>query len=476
VTSQVAAAAYYLSYVVTVSGDSTVRNVYLMKQGTTDPIRTYTAPADPSTWPSGVESLAYYLAFKDADGAVQSVDGSSNHLVLLNKSIQAFTDPTNDKDVVIQGSYRGDTIDLSGTATDTFSSNIYKKSYGTDVRVTIKGNQGTDTITGHEGSDFVQGQGSPDIISTGGGNDKIFIGGVASATAETIDGGADTDTVVVTLHGADATVSINANAESLTLLSAPGTWTGDEFESSGQYTSDYTLSVNSDGKLQVVSESGSSTYSSSGNTSVLTSIEQIEIRMAGSGERFTGTLGVGTTENDNLTAGDVLWALGGDDNISVVSDSVVFAGAGDDILTLASSYMFNAENSALLLGGAGIDTLKLSDTAQPTTPSSSWNFDFQQFEIFDMTGAGNNTLATSVQDLLGQGNTTLNLWGIEGGDGKLQFMAKGDSGDTVEFQGGTFSAQPTTATVNGTVFDVWTDSESNLQLLLQQGVTVIPVL
>ena len=474
VTSQDDAATYYLNYVVTGSGNDTARSVLLMKQGEANAIRTYTVPVNTSAWPDGIESLAYYLAFKDADGVVQSVNGSSSDLVLLHKTVQAFADPTNDKDVVIQGSYRGDTIDLSGTNPDTSSSNTYRKAYDADVRVTIKGNQGGDTITGHDGVDFVLGQGGADVISTGGGNDKIFISGVASSTAETIDGGTGTDSVVVTLHGANESYLIDSTTESLTLQSAQGSWVDGVFTASGGYTSDYTLSVNADNKLQLASERGSSTYSSAGNTSVLTSIEQLEVRLSGSSSRFTAAVGVGTADADTLTAGDVFWALGGDDNISVVTDSVVFAGAGNDTVTLASSYMFSASNSAVLLGGAGIDTLKLSDSAVPTTPNSNWNFEARQFEVFDMTGAGNNALQFKAKDVLNQGNTTFNLWNIDGGDKKQQFMVRGDSGDTLQMDRNTWSKGSTSATVSGTEFEVWSDSDNHtVQLLVQQGVTVL---
>jgi VCBS repeat-containing protein len=451
VTTAADAAQYYLS---TSPANGTVS---LMKAGVAVEGYTYTVPGKASDWPDGVESLVYHLTYKDSHGDVQFANYSA---VQLWKSVETFTDAVNPNDIVVQGSYLSDTIDLS--------------SYGSTQRVTVKAGSGNDIITGHSGTDIVLGQGGNDTINTGAGNDKIFLG----SGIDTIDGGTGTDTLVIQMHGAQAkAANASATNQSFDLQSANGSWVSGSFvtDASG-YTSDYTFSFSeTTGKVSVAADSASGL---SGSTSSVTGIEQLEIRFTNNNERDNALFTVGTTGDDTLTANGVVWARAGNDTINVVGDSVVFAGDGDDTVILASTDLFDATQSSYLFGGNGIDTLKLSDSAPPTTPSGNWGINTQQFEIFDMTGAGSNTFRFSTSLLLNQGNTVKDIWGsLAGYSGMQQFMAKGDSVDTVSFVNTGWVKADTTTTVNSTVFDIWTYADSSLQVLLQHGIqTTTPVI
>ncbi|PUE29292.1 hypothetical protein B9Z39_04280 [Limnohabitans sp. JirII-29] len=451
VTTAAEASQYSLGYL------SATHTVPLLKSGSIVSGYTYTVPATASDWPDGVESLVYHLRYKDSNGEVQDVSNSARQLW---KSVQTFTDAVNIDDIVVQGTYLNDTIDLS--------------SYNSTQRVTVKAGTGDDTITGHSGIDIVVGQGGNDTINTGAGNDKILMG----SGTDTIDGGTGTDTLVVQLHGAQArAANASATNQSFDLQSANGSWVNGVFVANASgYTSDYTFSFSeATGKVSVVADSASGLS----GTSSVTGIEALEMRFTNNNERANALVNIGTTDADTLTADGVVWARAGNDTINVVGDSVVFAGDGDDTVILASTDLFDSTNSSYLVGGSGIDTLKLSDSAPPTTSSGSWGINTQQFEVYDMTGAGNNTFRFSTSLLLNQGNTEKDIWGsLAGYSGMQQFMTKGDSVDTVSFVNTGWVKADTTATVNSTVFDIWTNATSGVQLLIQSGMktNVAPVL
>ncbi|PIT79768.1 S-layer family protein [Limnohabitans sp. JirII-31] len=455
VTTAADAAQYSLGYASSGSGASVTRYVSLLKDGSIVSGYTYTVPSTTSDWPDGIESLVYHLTYKDSNSEVQFADHSA---VQLWKSVETFTDAVNTNDIVVQGSYLNDTIDLS--------------SYTSDQRVTVKAGFGNDIITGHSGTDIVLGQGGNDTISTGAGNDKILIG----SGTDTIDGGTGTDTLAVQLHGAESR-AFNASAtnQSFDLQSANGSWVNGAFvtDASG-YTSDYTFSFSeATGKVSVVADSGSGLS----GTSSVTGVEQLEVRFTNNNERDSALLTIGSTDADTLTANGVVWARAGNDTINVVGDSVVFAGDGNDTVILASTDLFDFTNISYFAGGSGIDTLKLSDSAVPTTPGGNWGINTQQFEIFDMTGAGSNTFTLSTSFLRNQDNTDKDIWGsLAGYSGMQQFMAKGDAVDTVSFLNTGWEKASTTTTVDSVVFDIWTNSNSSVQLLLQSGIQTTTVI
>jgi hypothetical protein len=94
-------------------------------------------------------------------------------------------------------------------------------------------------------------------------------------------------------------------------------------------------------------------------------------------------------------------------------------------------------------------------------------------EVFDITGAGNNTLKLSLGDVLELGAEDLFI-----ADGHRQLMVKGDAGDKVELSDllpdgedlGNWVQESGTTTVDGVEYNVFYHAGLNAELLVQQGV------
>ncbi|WPN65636.1 Ig-like domain-containing protein [Pseudomonas sp. P9_32] len=121
-------------------------------------------------------------------------------------------------------------------------------------------------------------------------------------------------------------------------------------------------------------------------------------------------------------------------------------------------------------GHAGLDTLKLTGSGQVLDMTVA-GAALSSLEIIDITGAGDNTLKLSLNDVLNQGAVDLFHE-----SGLVQMMIKGDVGDVVDLQGllnfndpGEWGALGQ-VTVAGTVYDVYQHSGLGAELLVQNGV------
>ncbi|WP_059182544.1 Ig-like domain-containing protein [Pseudomonas sp. URMO17WK12:I11] len=140
-----------------------------------------------------------------------------------------------------------------------------------------------------------------------------------------------------------------------------------------------------------------------------------------------------------------------------------------DVSSLLSAYS-NVD------GGAGLDTLVLSGANQ-VLDFSLLSGKIDSMEVLDITGSGNNMLKLSLGDVLDQGAKDLFHT-----DGNTQMMVRGDSGDSVTLDDmlpngitpGEW-ASVGAVDVGGVTYNSYQYSTMDVELLVQQGVTVNPV-
>jgi Ca2+-binding RTX toxin-like protein len=174
----------------------------------------------------------------------------------------------------------------------------------------ITGGTSNDVITSGAGNDSITSNGGDDSIAGGDGND-IFVMGTALDNSDTLDGGAGTDTVSVAAAVADIAFLNVSNVETL-LVTAAGvssTTLASSASKAGIATVDLSASVSND------------TVSGAGMTTGIT---------------FTN---VGTG-NDSLTGG-----------------------TGNDVFVFNSAQL---NNSDVLAGGSGTDTIRLDNNTSTT--------------------------------------------------------------------------------------------------------------
>jgi uncharacterized protein with PIN domain len=164
------------------------------------------------------------------------------------------------------------------------------------------------------------------------------------------------------------------------------------------------------------------------------------------GRDFTGSVtNAGTANNDTLTgtaSDDILvGGLGNDRLIGGGGIDVLYGGAGNDTLSFGAI-------DRRLNGGSGVDTLRIDgrDNIDLTTIS---NNKFTAFEIIDITGTGNNSLAFTRLDLLDLSDTTNRL------------IVNGNAGDKVTSTGQGWTLGGTT-TVDSVLYRQYTSGAATL--------------
>jgi Ca2+-binding RTX toxin-like protein len=265
----------------------------------------------PSTFPSGVERLAYFTMFQPAGtggtAAYEFTDGSP---VILSSAVITYQDPVDEGDAFVFGSFNADTISLPEIA---------------GGRQAVRAGPGGDSIIGSSGVDVINGDGGNDTIRAGGGDDFIFLSG----GTDSVDGGGGQDTVVATLPG--QMMTIGGRISGFALQSLTGQWTTTGFEATST-SSVYRILADDSGALTVKNFSDGTTAMWASN------VEAIEVRQTQSDIRTTVPLIQGSAD----ALPEALVGTG---------SSIVNGRAGDDTLTASSL------GNDVLLGGSGNDTL-----------------------------------------------------------------------------------------------------------------------
>jgi Ca2+-binding RTX toxin-like protein len=297
---------------------------------------------------------------------------------------------------------------------------------GNDADNLLSGLAGNDTLNGNDGNDTLDGGLGQDTVNGGAGNDQVTML-VTAGNVDTIDAGADTDTL--SLSGA-----VGGNGLVVVDLSA-----GD----------------------QVVSIAGDPNR----DIQVQTGFENVNGALLGSAMTVTGSTGdnviVGSNGNDTITGG-----AGNDTLIGGLGRDNLQGGIGNDVILLNSVAEFAPGET--IDGGDGTDTLRYTGATAGTLTLTNLVTNIEGVEIANIAGLttglaainvnaaavgnaltmtgnnGANVLTGTLDDdtLVGNGgNDTLNGdWGndtLNGGLGNDTFrFALGDGQDIVQDSSG----------------------------------------
>ncbi|AWH88934.1 Ig-like domain-containing protein [Limnobaculum parvum] len=157
----------------------------------------------------------------------------------------------------------------------------------------------------------------------------------------------------------------------------------------------------------------------------------------------------------------------------------VIAGAGNDVINLLSAKF------GYISGGEGIDTLvvgghnNLLDLGALDTKLSS-------VEIFDLRDGGHNTMVVHWEDVLRLGSEELSITGgnkaivVNGDDSSTldlgvrgQWTAYDDAGDSIEKSDEPWVMSQSEHQYAGNTYNVWTNSASNVEILVENTVHVM---
>ncbi|MFD4840399.1 Ig-like domain-containing protein [Achromobacter sp. NPDC058515] len=179
----------------------------------------------------------------------------------------------------------------------------------------------------------------------------------------------------------------------------------------------------------------------------------------------TAELTQGFTGNADVIGGvdgavDRIAGGGGDDIISGIGrDDVVYAGAGDDRITVDQASFVRVD------GGLGVDTLVFGGSNQVFNLSQAGE-SVRGIEQFDL-GSGNNRLQLSQNDVARLGEV-----GLVTSSGKVQLLVEGGSDVKVDLltrSGADQWLKLGTHTLDGDVFDVYTDAARTIEAFVPQN-------
>jgi hypothetical protein len=155
--------------------------------------------------------------------------------------------------------------------------------------------------------------------------------------------------------------------------------------------------------------------------------------------------------DNTLTAAGTPPATPGNDGVSTplnYASGILDALAGNDLITANSSLVANLAAGGRIMGGAGVDTLKLAANTSLNLEAFTRNqtvTPIQEVEIFQLQGG--STLTLSANDVLSLGGANLSGYSFAGSAGKVQLVVNATNTDTVNLT--TLSNDG--VTVNGSV-------------------------
>jgi Ca2+-binding RTX toxin-like protein len=234
----------------------------------------------------------------------------------------------------------------------------------------INGKGGNDTLTGNGGADYIIGGTGSDSMYGGLGDDAFQIGAFELAAGEVIDGGTGIDTLLFTTSSPSVS-SILADFRSATITSIEKL----TFSGGGVHTATFGSNQIGSGlssALQVNGGTGTNNLNVVMNAAGALNLGGWTFTNWDGADKITVT---GTTGNDFITGSSQSETI----SLGTGTDSV-YAGGGDDTIVVGTM-----ASNEIIDGGAGIDTLRVS---QGTTDFTLSSLNSIQKLYFGGTGTG----------------------------------------------------------------------------------------
>ena len=208
------------------------------------------------------------------------------------------------------------------------------------------------------------------------------------------------------------------------------------------------LSVIGEYGVLIINEKGEYTYVANG-----------DYASSGQSDTFTYTIFDGFTSDTAdlvIDLGFTIDMAGGDDIVNITnnivqSSLVELDGLNDSANTINLDSALNVS----IIGGDGVDTINLTGSSQTLSLS-----DIFQTEVLDISGTGANTLLVQTADIANSGVSS-------------PIYVKGDSDDTVDLEGDSWSNVGQTAS-EGETYNVWqAGSDISTQIYIDTDITNI---
>jgi Ca2+-binding RTX toxin-like protein len=374
----------------------------------------------------------------DGGDGVDTLDGGAGIDTVSFASVSAAVQYT----LALAGQASGAT---STAGNDTIKN--FENIIGSGFDDTLGGNAGVNNIQGGAGKDTLSGFEGADTLLGGAGNDFFEAGGVPGAGADTLDGGADVDTVSYDLESVGLTVTLGKDGVSATVSAGAGSnAAGDKLigveNVIGGSKADKITGNNLANELS--GRAGNDTLDGGVGDDILNGGDDDDLLTGGGGaDQLNGQNGRDTASYALSTAGvsvnlDTGAGKGGDAEGDTYSDVENVTGSGKDDLIVGDD-----SNENWLDGGAGNDTISYAGSGNAIELDlgkqysvTSGVFGGVNAQIVVGTGSDKianfeNAIGTDGDDKI-TGNSAVNI--IEGGKGADTLIAVG-AGDIVSYAG-----------------------------------------
>ena len=344
----------------------------------------------------------------------------------------------------------------------------------------IKGRNGNDTISGNDGNDMLIGGDGTDVLLGGEGDDILVFD-----TADTIDGGAGTDTLFVKAgESVDFTsyvsqlsnleiirLDIGAKVLGLSQSDVSGITGGSVLKIIGNETSGVELDGSWTVGSQIVEDGVTFNVYTSGSTTV--KVQEGVYLLTIDSNSGSAVQGINSGSEDDWLIGnngnDILNGGAGDDLLDGgAGNDSLYGGAGDDIL------LYDAADS-IIDGGGDVDILRLDNGDDLDFSGTTLSSKIADIEVIDMDTASGE-YGSSGNDYLLDDNEIESLKpedviDITDGDNTL-YILRGIA-DIVELEDFTLSASDQNVTLKGETYVMdqytWVSGGVQATVYIQDG-------